>query len=220
MDWQALWITLKLASLTTLILLLLSLPLSWWLAQSRWRMKFVVEALVVLPIILPPTVLGLYLLYAMGPYSPIGQAAEWATGRRLVFSFPGILIASVVYNLPFMARPLASAFAVVDPRGLEAAWCLGSGKWRTFWRIVIPSSRAGILTGAVLTFAHAVGEFGVVMMVGGGIKGSTVTASIAVYNHFNEMQFAAANQTALVLVAFSMVVLSVTYALQHRVVAL
>ena len=220
MDWTAIWLTLRLSALTTLILFILGLPIAYWLATSTWRGKFLVEAVVALPLVLPPTVLGFYLLIAMGPHSPLGQFYEGLTGRLLPFSFQGLLIASVLYSLPFAVRPFAAAFAAVDWRLVEASWCLGVSWTRTFLQIVLPLSWAGILTGLVLTFAHTIGEFGVVLMVGGSIPGVTRTVSVAIYDEVQALNYAAAHQTALFLLLVSFAVLALTYALQRRVVVL
>jgi molybdate transport system permease protein len=220
MDWQAIWLSLRLAGCTTLVLCVLGLPLAYWLAASRWRWKFLVEAVVALPLVLPPTVLGFYLLVALGPHSPVGQAYEGVFSRTLVFSFQGLLVASVLYSLPFAVRPFAVAFAGVDRRLVEASWCLGVSRLATFFRVVVPLAWPGILAGLILTFAHTLGEFGVVLMVGGNLPGQTRTISISIYDKvygLREHDYAAAGQTALVLLGFSFVALAVTYALQRRV---
>jgi molybdate transport system permease protein len=220
MDWTAIWLTLRLAALTTAILVVLGLPLGYWLATSTWRGRFLVEAVVALPLVLPPTVLGFYILVAIGPHSPLGQLYEMLTGRLLPFSFQGLLIASILYSFPFAVRPFAAAFAAVDWRLVEASWCLGVSWVRTFVRIVLPLSWAGILTGMVLSFAHTVGEFGVVLMVGGNIPGATRTVSVAIYDEVQALNYAAANSTALFLLGLSFGVLCVTYGLQRRVAVL
>lgn len=220
MDWTAIWLTLRLAACTTAILLVLGLPPAYWLATTRFRGKFLVEAAIALPIILPPSVVGFYILWATGPRSPIGRAYESVTDGRLPFSFAGILLASVIFNIPFAVRPFASAFAGVDRRLVEASWCLGVSRLRTFIRVVFPLSWTGVLTGLVLTFAHTVGEFGVVLMVGGSIPGVTRTISIAVYDDVQALNYAAAHQTAIVLMAFAFTTLCITYALQRRVLPL
>jgi molybdate transport system permease protein len=216
MDWQAVALTLKLATLTTLILLAVGLPLAAWLAGSRQRWKVVIDAVVALPLVLPPTVLGFYLLLALGPRSPVGAAYERVTGSTLPFSFPGLLIGSTLYSLPFVVGPLRSAFSSVDRRLIEASYCLGISKLGTFVRVVCPLSWAGIVTGAVLSFAHTVGEFGVVLMVGGNLRGVTRTASIAVYDQMQSLDYAGAATTSTLLLVFSLLVLVVTYSLSHR----
>ena len=217
MDWAAVALSLRLATCTTLVLCVLGLPLAWWLATSPRRWKFLVESAVALPLVLPPTVLGFYILLAIGPFSPVGRAYEWLTGGLLPFSFPGLHIASVVNSQPFAVRPFAVALAAVDRRLIEASWCLGVSRAATFARVVVPLSWTGILTGVILAFAHTLGEFGVVLMVGGNIAGRTRTVSISIYDEVEALNYAAANQTALFLVAVSFTALAVTYALQRRV---
>lgn len=217
MDWEAIRLSLWLAGCTTVILCALGLPLAYWLACTRWRWKFLVEAVVTLPLILPPTVLGFYLLVAMSPTSPLGRGYEELTGQRLAFSFPGLLLGSVLYSLPLAVQPIAAAFAGVDRRLVEASWCLGASGVRTFVRVVVPLAWTGILAGAVLSFAHTLGEFGVVLMVGGNIAGKTRTASIAIYDQVQNSEYAPAGQTALFLLCLSFAALSVTYGLQRRV---
>jgi len=215
-DGAAVRVTFLLATATTGILLVFGLPLAYWLASSRWRGRFLVESVVALPLVLPPTVVGFYVLMATGPMSPLGRMYERATGSLLPFSFPGILIGSVLYNLPFAVRPFMAAFAGLDHRLVEASWCLGESRWRTFWRVTLPLCWPGILAGLVLTFAHTVGEFGVVLMVGGNIPGVTRTLSIAIYDDIQALDYASAGQTALWLVIFSLVVLCVTHLLGRR----
>ena len=195
MDWQAIWLSVKLASATTVILLALGAPLAYWLACSRRRWKFLVESVVALPLVLPPTVLGFYVLLAIGPRSPVGALYGKLTGGMLPFSFQGLLLASVLYSLPFTVQPVAAAFASVDRKLLEASWCLGVSRAGTFRRIVVPLARPGIATGAVLSFAHTLGEFGVVLMVGGNIAGVTRTVSISIYDRVQALDYAAAAQT-------------------------
>lgn len=216
MDYQALWLTAELATATTAILLVIAVPLAAWLAHSRRRWTFVVEAFVALPLILPPTVLGFYVLIALGNRSPIGQWWEAATGSTLAFSFIGLLIASVLFSMPFAVQPLIASFSSVDSRLLEASETLGRGRVATMLRVVLPLSRAGLITAAVLTFAHTVGEFGVVLMVGGNIAGETRTASISIYDSVQALDYATAGRTSLVLLGFSLVVLTFTYALRRR----
>ncbi len=220
MDWTAIWLTVRLATLTTAILLVIGIPLAYWLARLQWRWKFLIEAVVALPLVLPPTVLGFYVLLAIGPNSPVGQVYEAVTGGILPFSFQGLLVASVLYSLPFAVRPFAAAFAGVDWHLVEASWCLGKSRFQTFFRIVVPLARAGLLTGIVLSFAHTVGEFGVVLMVGGNIPGVTRTVSISIYDEVQALNYKAAGETALFLVVLSFGALCVTYALQRRVIVL
>lgn len=217
MDYSALLLSLRLAAWTTLVLLGVGLPVSWWLATSRWRWKFLVEAVVSLPLVLPPTVLGFYLLLALGPRGPLGGAFESLFGSTLPFSFGGLLVASVLYSLPFSVQPFTAALAGVDRRLLEASWCLGVSRFQTFLRVVLPLSATGILSGMVLTFAHTLGEFGVVLMVGGNLEGRTRTASISIYDAVQALDYASAGRTALVLLVFSFAVLALTYGLQRRV---
>jgi molybdate transport system permease protein len=215
-DWSAIVLSLRLATATTLILLVVGLPLAGWLALSNRRGRWAVDALVALPLVLPPTVLGFYVLVALGPRSPAGRAYEALTGSAIVFSFEGLLIASVLYSLPFAVQPFAAAFAAVDRNLIETAWCLGASRARTFMRIVVPLARPGIVAGAVLSFAHTVGEFGVVLMVGGNIPGSTRTVSISIYDDVQAFEYARAGRTAALLFVFSFVVLATTYRLQRR----
>ncbi|HWB82516.1 MAG TPA: molybdate ABC transporter permease subunit [Bryobacteraceae bacterium] len=220
MDWQAIWLSIRLAVSTTAILLVVGMPLAYWLAFSRRRWKILVEAVVGLPLVLPPTVLGFYVLLAMGPRSPIGALYARLSGSMLPFSFAGLLLASVLYSLPFTVQPVVAAFGGVDRKLLEASWCLGVSRPATFWRIVAPLSLPGIATGAILSFAHTMGEFGVVLMVGGNIAGVTRTVSISIYDQVQALNYRAAAETSLFLVGVSFVVLVLTYALQRRVWAL
>jgi molybdate transport system permease protein len=215
-DWEAVWLTMRLASATTLILLVVGLPLGYWLAMTRWRGRFLVEAVVALPLVLPPTVLGFYLLVALGPHGALGSLPESILGGRIPFSFTGILIGSLLFNLPFAVRPFAAAFETIDRRLIEASWCLGVSRFETFRRITWPLCWPGILTGLTLTFAHSVGEFGVVLMLGGNIPGVTRTLSISIYDDMQSLDYASAGQTALVLLGFSFTVLCVTQSLGRR----
>jgi molybdate transport system permease protein len=216
MDSTAFWLTLKLAASTTLVLFLVGLPLAYWLATTRFRGRALVEAAVALPLVLPPTVLGFYLLMATGPNSLFGSWYERITGARLPFSFLGILVGSVLFNLPFAVRPFSAAFCSVDRRLVEASWCLGVSRWATFWRVTLPLSWPGVLAGLVLAFAHTVGEFGVVLMVGGNIPGVTRTLSIAIYDDVQALNYESAGQTALWLVLFSLAALVSIHALGRR----
>ncbi|HEX3745542.1 MAG TPA: molybdate ABC transporter permease subunit [Bryobacteraceae bacterium] len=216
MDWQAIWLSVRLSVSTTVILLALGIPLAAWLAFSRRRWKFLVEAVVALPLVLPPTVLGFYILLAIGPRSPLGALYGKLTGGMLPFSFQGLLLASVLYSLPFTVQPVAAAFASVDRGLVETSWCLGVSRAATFRRIVMPLARRGIATGAILSFAHTMGEFGVVLMVGGNIAGVTRTVSISIYDQVQALDYAAANKTSLFLVGLSFLVLALTYGYQRR----
>ncbi len=216
MDWEAIGLSLRLAACTTAVLLVGGLPLAYWLATTRWRGRFMIEAVVALPLVLPPTVLGFYVLMALGPQSPVGRLHESWFGGRLAFTFEGLLIASVLYSLPFAVQPFVSGFAAVERRMFEAAWCLGAGRARTFARVALPLAWPGVFAGTVLSFAHTIGEFGVVLMVGGNIPGHTRTVSISIYDEVQALDYAAANQTSLALLAFSFAVLVATYAVQRR----
>jgi len=216
MDWQAFWLTVRLAALVSLILLVVSLPLAHWLTVSRRRWTFLVESIVALPLVLPPTVLGFYLLVAMGTRSPIGRLWQDMTGHPLAFSFEGLVVASIFYSLPFAVQPVAAAFALVDPALRDASAMLGASPFRTFALVVLPLSLEGVIAGFVLSFAHTVGEFGVVLMVGGNLPGITRTVSIAVYDQVQALQYREANLTALVLLAFSFAALLVVYGLRRR----
>jgi molybdate transport system permease protein len=184
--------------------------------MTRWRGRFLVEAIVALPLVLPPTVLGFYLLVAMGPHSPLGRLAENLLGSRLPFSVTGILIGSVLFNVPFAIRPFTAAFAGMDRRLIEASWCLGVSRFETFRRVTLPLCWPGILAGLILTFAHSVGEFGVVLMIGGNIAGKTRTLSISIYDDVQAIDYASAGQTASLLLAFSFAVLCLTQWLSRR----
>jgi molybdate transport system permease protein len=211
-NWQAVILTAKLASFVSVILLVVGLPLAAWLAFSRWRWKFIVHAIVGLPLVLPPTVLGFYVLVAIGGQSPIGRWYSQLTGHTFAFSFQGLLLASVLYSLPFAVQPFAAAFSSVDPKLVAASSVLGASRMRTFLRVVLPLSLTGILTGIVLSFAHTVGEFGVVLMVGGNIPGVTQTLSIYIYDQVQAFNFADANRTSVALLIFSFVALCLVYA--------
>ncbi len=205
--WLATLLTLKLASTTTLVLLVISIPLGWWLSQSKNRIKPIIEACVTLPLILPPTVLGFYLLVLFSPQHLLGGAWVTAFDTTLVFSFYGLLLGSIVYSLPFMVQPIRDAFLKVDRDLLDASHTLGASKAITFWRIILPLSKHGITTGCILAFAHTVGEFGVVLLIGGNIESETRVLSILLYDLIETNQMEAANNVALVLVGFAFVVL-------------
>ena len=217
MNWTAIWLTAKLATLTALILVMIGLPLAYWVSFSRWRWKFLVESVVALPLVLPPTVLGFYILVAIGPSSPLGQLYADLVGHPLPFTFQGLLVASVLYSLPFAVQPFASAFDQVDRRLIEASWTLGVSRLRTFFRLIVPMSIAGVVTGFVLSFAHTLGEFGVVLMVGGNIEGVTRTVSIDIYDEVQALNYAGAASTALFLLGISYLVLLAVYAINRKV---
>ena len=211
MNFEALWLSLRLALCVSTILFVIGMPLAYWLAYSRWRWKFLVEAIVALPLVLPPTVLGFYMLVAMGPRGPLGKLWFAALGHGLAFTFAGLVIASVLYSLPFAVQPLISSFETVDRKLLYASAVLGAGRLRTFRQVILPLSTPGILTALVLSFAHTLGEFGVVLMVGGNLAGVTRTVSIDIYDRVQSLQYTEANRTALLLLIFSFVVLSIVY---------
>jgi molybdate transport system permease protein len=213
---QALALTLRLAAVVALILMVIALPLGYWLAMSRWRWKFLIESIVALPIVLPPTVLGFYVLVAIGPLSPIGGWYHSLTGGSLAFTFRGLVIGSVLYSLPFAVQPIAAAFSSVDRSLLQASATLGASSWRTFWRVIVPLSVAGILTGLVLSFAHTLGEFGVVLMIGGNIPRATQTVSILIYDQVQTLNYSVANQTALLLLIICFVLLTILFGLRRQ----
>jgi len=216
MDWTAVALSLELASIVAAVLLVIAIPLAYWITFSRWRGKFLVEAVVALPLVLPPTVLGFYVLLAIGSRSPIGRLWEQWTGHGLAFTFEALVLASILYSLPFAVQPIAAAFAQLDTSLVEASATLGATRWRTFTGIVLPLSIQGVVAGGVLSFAHTIGEFGVVLMVGGNLPGVTRTISISVYDQVQGLQYDAANATALALLAFSFAVLAVVYALMRK----
>jgi molybdate transport system permease protein len=217
MNWQAFWLTIRLAVLVAAVLAGLGLPIAYWIAYSRWRWKFLAEALVALPIVLPPTVLGFYVLVALGSRSPLGRWWQALTGHTLAFTFAGLVIGSIVYSLPFAVQPFAASFAAVDARLIAASYTLGASKPRTFFRVILPLSVPGLVTGVALSFAHTMGEFGVVLMVGGNIPGVTRTVSIDIYDQTQALNYSAANQTALLLLAIAFAVLAAVYALNRKV---
>ena len=216
MDFPALGLTLRLASITTICLLLLATPLAAWIASGNTLPRRVAQALVALPLVLPPTVLGFYLLVGLGPTTAIGRTLIALIGHPLAFTFSGLLLGSMLYSLPFAVQPLVVAFASIDPPMIEVARTLGASPWTVFRRITLPLSRASFLTAAVLTFAHTVGEFGVVLMVGGDIPGVTRTLSISIYDQVQELRYTAANITAASLVALSFVALLIVYGRGRR----
>ena len=220
MNWTTVETTLRLAGVTAMILLLIGIPVAYWLTYSKRRWKFLVESVVALPLVLPPTVLGFYVIVALGPQSILGEWIEQIIGHRLPFTFEGLVVASVLYSFPFAVQPLTVGFGAVDRKLIEASWTLGVSKVATFFRVIVPQSWAGVLTGAVLSFAHTVGEFGVVLMVGGNIEGVTRTISIEIYDEVQSFNFDAAGQTALMLLIFSFAVLSVVYAVNRNVWAI
>jgi molybdate transport system permease protein len=216
-DWTPVWLTLKLAGATTVLLFALALPLAWWLANTRSRLKPVVEAVTALPLVLPPTVLGFYLLILMNPEAPLGAAFRAVTGQTLTFSFTGLVAASMLYSLPFAVQPIQGGFQSVGRGLIEAARTLGATPGDVFRTIALPLARRGLLTAAVLTFAHTLGEFGVVLMVGGSIPGETRTVSIAIYDRVQAFDQPAAAAMALTLLLIAVVALAATYSLARRI---
>jgi molybdate transport system permease protein len=216
MDWSALFLTLRLAAIVCAFLILLGLPIGYWLAFSRWRGKFLVEAVVALPLVLPPTVLGFYILVVLGPQSLMGKAWGALFGSALPFTFKGLVLASVLYSLPFMVQPVAAAFSSVDKKLVGASATLGATRFATFYRVILPMSFGGLLTGIVLSFAHTLGEFGVVLMVGGNIPGRTRTVSISIYDRVQALDYASAGKTSAVLLLLSFIILAFVYGMNRR----
>lgn len=211
-----LWVTLHLAAVTTVILLLIGTPLAWWLARTRSRIKPAVEAITALPLVLPPTVLGFYLLVILSPGAPVGAFWVSVTGDALTFSFAGLVVASVLYSLPFAVQPLESAFESIGPAPIETAASLGASPFDAFVNVVVPMSVRGFVTAAVLTFTHTLGEFGVVLMVGGNIPGETRVLSIAIYEHVETLQYGEAHVLAGGLLIFSFLVLVLVYGINRE----
>ncbi|MBK7677765.1 MAG: molybdate ABC transporter permease subunit [Candidatus Accumulibacter sp.] len=206
-DFAAVWLTLKLATVVTILLLIIGTPIAWWLARTGSALKSVVGAVVALPLVLPPTVLGFYLLIAMGPQGPVGQLTQWLGLGLLPFTFPGLVVASVFYSLPFVVQPIQNAFEAIGERPLEVAATLRAGPWDTFWSVAVPLARPGFITGAILGFAHTVGEFGIVLMIGGSIPGKTRVVSVQIYDHVEALEYAQAHWLAGGMVLFSFLVL-------------
>ena len=220
LDWQTFRLTLALAFTVSMILLALGLPIAYWIAFSLWRWKFLIEAVVALPIVLPPTVLGFYVLVALGPRSPLGRWWISLTGHTLAFTFTGLVMGSILYSLPFAVQPFAASFSAVDRKVIAASATLGASPLRTFLRIIVPLSSPGLITGVALAFAHTMGEFGVVLMVGGNIPGLTRTVSIDIYDRVQSSDYAGANQTALVLLLLCFALLALVYGLNRRVLVI
>jgi molybdate transport system permease protein len=214
-DWSAIVLTAELAAVSTLLLLLLGTPIAWWLARTRSRLKPVWASLVAMPLVLPPTVLGFYLLVLMGPQGPVGQLTQSLGVGRLPFTFAGLVVASVLYSMPFVVQPLQQAFEAIGERVLEAAATLRAGAWDRFFTVALPLARPGLLTASVLGFAHTVGEFGVVLMIGGNIPGTTRVLSVAIYDHVEASEFADAHRLAAFMVAFALLVLVTLYVLNR-----
>ena len=212
-DLKAIWLSLKLASLVTLILLLIGTPVAWWLAQTRSRLKGLIESLVALPLFLPPSVLGFYMLIAMGPNGPIGQITEFLGLGLLPFTFAGLVITSVIYSMPFVVQPIHNAFSAIGHRPLEAAATLRAGPLDTFFSVALPLARPAMISAAVLGFAHTIGEFGVVLMIGGNIPDKTRVISVQIYDHVEAMEYAQAHWLAGLMVGFALLVLLLLYTL-------
>ncbi len=210
-DLQPVWLTLRLATITTVLLLCLATPLAWWLANTRWRYRQVINALVALPLVLPPTVLGFYLLLLLGPRGWVGQITESLGIGVLPFTFSGLVIASVIYSLPFAVQPIQNAFVAIGRRPLEVAATLRASPWDRFVSVALPLAKPGLLTGAVLGFAHTLGEFGVVLMIGGNIPGQTQVLSVAIFDHVEAYEYAAAHVLAAGMLGFSFIVLLTLY---------
>jgi molybdate transport system permease protein len=219
-DWRALALTLRLAALTTALLLVVAIPLAYWIVFTRSRLRALVEAITSLPLLLPPTVLGFYLLVLLGPRTAFGRAWIHLTGHPLAFSFAGLVVGSVIYSLPFAVQPVVAGFSSVDAALIEQAQLLGAGRWRILREVLLPLSARSVVTAAVLCFTHTVGEFGVVLMIGGDIPGSTRTLSISIFDQVQDFAYGAANRTALVLVVISIAALVLLYAQRgHAAVA-
>ena len=214
---DALLLSLRLAACVSGILLLMGMPLAYWLAYWNWRGKFLLEAVVALPLVLPPTVLGFYALVALGPHGPIGKISQALFHRGLAFTFSGLILASVLYSFPFTVQPLIASFEGIDRRLLDASAVLGASRLRTLARVILPLSLPGIVTAVVLTFAHTLGEFGVVLMVGGNLPSITRTVSIDIYDRVQSMEYSEANRMALVLLVISFTVLSVVYGVNRKI---
>jgi len=215
-DLTALWVTIKLASVSTLVLLIIGTPIAWWLSRSQWRFKFIIEAIIALPLILPPTVLGFYLLISLGPNGPIGGLVSLLGVAPLAFTFTGLVIGSVFYSMPFVVQPLQNAFTSIGSRPLEVAATLRASPLDRFFTIVIPMAKPGFITASVLGFAHTLGEFGVVLMIGGNIPGSTQVASIAIYDHVEALEYGQAHWLAGSLLLLSFLLLVVVYGANRR----
>lgn len=215
-DWAAIALTLELAAVTTVLLLILCTPLAWWLAHTHSRWKGPIGAVVALPLVLPPTVIGFYLLVTMGPNGPVGQFTQWLGLGRLPFTFPGLVIGSLIYSMPFAVQPLQRAFESLGSRPLEVAASLGASPLDRFFTVALPMARPGFITAAVLSFAHTVGEFGVVLMIGGNIPGVTRVVSVQIYDHVEAMEYASAHLLAGGMVVFSFIVLMLLHWLQPK----
>lgn len=212
-DMAAIWLTVKLATTVTVLLLIMGTPLAWWLANTHSRLRSVVSALVSMPLVLPPTVLGFYLLLLMGPNGPVGQLTQWLGIGLLPFTFWGLVVASTFYSLPFVVQPIQNAIEAIGPRPREVAATLRASPWDAFWSVVVPLARPGFLTAAILGFAHTVGEFGVVLMIGGNIPGATRVVSVQIYDHVEALEYTQAHWLSGGMVLFSFLVLLALYTL-------
>jgi molybdate transport system permease protein len=215
-DLMAFMVTLKLAVISTLVLLAVGTPLAWWLAHSRFKYKAIIEAVIALPLVLPPTVLGFYLLVSMGPDGPIGEAVQWLGGQPLAFTFTGLIIGSVIYSMPFVVQPLQNAFSAIGKRPMEVAATLGARPLDRFFTVAMPLARSGFITAAVLGFAHTLGEFGVVLMIGGNIPGETQVLSIAIYDHVEALEYTQAHWLSGGLILLSFLMLVSIYTVNRR----
>ncbi|KCV60737.1 molybdate ABC transporter, permease protein [Bordetella bronchiseptica 99-R-0433] len=218
-DWAAIWLTIELASLTTLLLLVIGTPIAWWLARTRSRLKGPVGAIVALPLVLPPTVIGFYLLVAMGPNGYVGQLTQSLGLGTLPFTFAGLVVGSVFYSMPFVVQPLHNAFEAIGRRPLEAAATLRAGPWDRFVSVALPLARPGFVTAGILGFAHTVGEFGVVLMIGGNIPGKTRVVSVQIFDHVEALEYAQAHWLAGGMVVFSFIILLLLYSRRQRAAA-
>ena len=215
-DLMAFMVTLKLAVISTLVLLAVGTPLAWWLAHSRFKYKAIIEAVIALPLVLPPTVLGFYLLVSMGPDGPIGEAVQWLGGQPLAFTFTGLIIGSVIYSMPFVVQPLQNAFSAIGKRPMEVAATLGARPLDRFFTVAMPLARSGFITATVLGFAHTLGEFGVVLMIGGNIPGETQVLSIAIYDHVEALEYTQAHWLSGGLILLSFLMLVSIYTVNRR----
>lgn len=216
MDWEPIWLTFRLASITTVLLLLVGIPLAAWLSATKTKLKPLIEAIISMPLVLPPSVLGFYFLLALSPNSTLGQFLEQTFNLRLVFSFEGLVVASMVYSLPFMVHPIQAGLENLPPSWQEASFTLGKSRITTLFRILLPNSKPALLTGIVLSFAHTIGEFGLVLMIGGNLPGQTRVASIAIYDEVETLNYAAAHSYAALLLVISLVILVLVYRFNKR----
>ena len=215
-DWTALTLTFELALISTIILLVIGTPIAWWLSQTKVRFKFLIETMVALPIVLPPTVLGFYLLIFLGPQGSVGKLVSYLGGPSLIFSFTGLVLGSIVYSMPFVIQPLQHAFSVIDKRADETAATIGFSRLRRFFYLFLPLSKTGYLSAFILGFAHTLGEFGIVLMIGGNIPGETQVASISIYNYVEMLEYDKAHTLSLLLLLISFTLLAIIYSLRIR----